>query len=725
MPRDISGTYIPARDWTTDASNSVPFSAEKFDEQDGDFADAINEFPHPDKVVRFADPSAAPESVPPGTLKELSGEIYIRNIAGAWVSLDDDVEHRARTDNPHSVTKSQVGLGNADNTSDVNKPISTATQTAIDALETAVDVLGNELKTYALSSLAVAAAFEIPAAQVSIETLNYANPGDGGGGRLIRRTGAYATYPLIMTDALGGEWVYDPAQRFNPMMFGAIGDGTADDAAELNLAITRTPDNSVLDLMGRTYGIGAAGVVMSGRTSLWIEGNGAKFKPIALPTQNQAPMSFGSTLFKIDSCTGGGVRNLEVDGSGYATNGIGLVQCTGVTVEGCIVYNCGAQALITVLGGSRNRVINNLARDSVSPARGFWFGNVNAIELETDIHISGNTSVDHGASAFVITADGAMFVGNHGEGCAGAGLAISGNNTVNSRNVMVVGNKLHDNVFQGVQSDISGSGICYNVTIAGNSLRRNTQNGVMAYRVRNWVISGNDCSDNGNAGVLVTYDSASITISGNDCSDTRTGGARTQIAGIQVIANGGDIDDVLIAGNTTCNNTSIGVQVVNAGTDQIRGVSIVGGIASDNSGYGVFSAEVATGDVTGLLISGIRAENNTTADIRSYNKDVVLGANHYATQAGLDMMDLDTGTTPSVGSRRQWTANNGAATTVTALNGAANGHEIVIRGLNANTTLQHNASIVLNGAVNAAIPTNGSITLVKNGGVWFETSRSF
>lgn len=40
--------------------------------------------------------------------------------------------HVASTSNPHSVTKSQVGLGNCDNTSDANKPISTATQTALD-----------------------------------------------------------------------------------------------------------------------------------------------------------------------------------------------------------------------------------------------------------------------------------------------------------------------------------------------------------------------------------------------------------------------------------------------------------------------------------------------------------------------------------------------------------------------------------------------------------------
>ena len=34
--------------------------------------------------------------------------------------------------NPHNVTKSDVGLGNVDNTSDANKPVSTATQTALD-----------------------------------------------------------------------------------------------------------------------------------------------------------------------------------------------------------------------------------------------------------------------------------------------------------------------------------------------------------------------------------------------------------------------------------------------------------------------------------------------------------------------------------------------------------------------------------------------------------------
>lgn len=39
--------------------------------------------------------------------------------------------HVSDTGNPHVVTKSQVGLGNVDNTSDANKPVSTAQGTAI------------------------------------------------------------------------------------------------------------------------------------------------------------------------------------------------------------------------------------------------------------------------------------------------------------------------------------------------------------------------------------------------------------------------------------------------------------------------------------------------------------------------------------------------------------------------------------------------------------------
>ncbi len=54
--------------------------------------------------------------------------------------------HIASTSNPHNVTKSQIGLSNVDNTSDLNKPISTATSTALSGkVNTTLQINGHSL----------------------------------------------------------------------------------------------------------------------------------------------------------------------------------------------------------------------------------------------------------------------------------------------------------------------------------------------------------------------------------------------------------------------------------------------------------------------------------------------------------------------------------------------------------------------------------------------------
>lgn len=55
------------------------------------------------------------------------------DLSGAGTNTHAQIDtHLASTANPHAVTKTQVGLGSADNTSDANKPVSTAQQTALD-----------------------------------------------------------------------------------------------------------------------------------------------------------------------------------------------------------------------------------------------------------------------------------------------------------------------------------------------------------------------------------------------------------------------------------------------------------------------------------------------------------------------------------------------------------------------------------------------------------------
>lgn len=60
-------------------------------------------------------------------------------------SLGEEISnHIDSRENPHQVTAQQVGLGNVDNTSDINKPISNATQNAIDALQDNVEIQINQ-----------------------------------------------------------------------------------------------------------------------------------------------------------------------------------------------------------------------------------------------------------------------------------------------------------------------------------------------------------------------------------------------------------------------------------------------------------------------------------------------------------------------------------------------------------------------------------------------------
>jgi hypothetical protein len=82
--------------------------------------------------------------------------------------------HANSTSNPHSVTKAQVGLGNAENTSDADKPVSTAQQTALNAKANASDTVnltGNQtvagVKTFSSSPI-------VPTATTTTQAVNKA-----------------------------------------------------------------------------------------------------------------------------------------------------------------------------------------------------------------------------------------------------------------------------------------------------------------------------------------------------------------------------------------------------------------------------------------------------------------------------------------------------------------------------------------------------------------------
>lgn len=65
-----------------------------------------------------------------GDITDIKAEQITQNT-NIQTNTSNISSHTSNTNNPHQVTKAQIGLGNVDNTSDLSKPVSTATQTEL------------------------------------------------------------------------------------------------------------------------------------------------------------------------------------------------------------------------------------------------------------------------------------------------------------------------------------------------------------------------------------------------------------------------------------------------------------------------------------------------------------------------------------------------------------------------------------------------------------------
>ena len=74
--------------------------------------------------------------------KDMASEEFVTDGLGEKADTTDLTSHTENTSNPHDVTKGQVGLDYVDNTSDMNKPVSDATQAELDKLTVGISPIG-------------------------------------------------------------------------------------------------------------------------------------------------------------------------------------------------------------------------------------------------------------------------------------------------------------------------------------------------------------------------------------------------------------------------------------------------------------------------------------------------------------------------------------------------------------------------------------------------------
>lgn len=90
--------------------------------------------------------------------------------------IEPDIKnHEDNKKNPHGVSKTQVGLGNVDNTSDMDKPVSTAQATAIAEAKSEVMTAADNAQTTANSAQAAAVAAQTRAESAESNAKGYAD----------------------------------------------------------------------------------------------------------------------------------------------------------------------------------------------------------------------------------------------------------------------------------------------------------------------------------------------------------------------------------------------------------------------------------------------------------------------------------------------------------------------------------------------------------------------
>ena len=401
------------------------------------------------------------------------------------------------------------------------------------AAATTAEAFADQLTTTEL--IASSAVF---APNTNITTKGYTTSGDGGAGSWVQNgvTGQTVSQSpaqlgnALLNDASGNQWGLVEG-LINPKVFGAVGNGVADDTLPIRAWLASANTNRVG--FAGTYIITsvtiAAGCVVSGSKDTVI-------KRKADSTTQLITMSDDSEM-----------HGITIDGNNTAASGSGFsIICSavkGVTINRCLLKD----AIGAVIDIRDNTDDGALTTTSIS--NNTIFGNAgNGIQLQNTTHIgifnNSISSCNRGVYCTATTSQGSKYInvlGNTIKDCASSGIFFPSNT--------------------GSTDPFSAE-----VVISNNILEGNGGSGIAAQST-NTTVTGNICRSNGSgsdAGILLNLTDS--TVIGNVVSFT---------SGIGIDA--GDCSRLSINSNVVHNNSRFGIEV-----NSCEDFSVIGNTLHDN-----------------------------------------------------------------------------------------------------------------------------------------------
>jgi parallel beta-helix repeat protein len=342
--------------------------------------------------------------------------------------------------------------------------------------------------------------------------------------------------------------------------YGALGDGSNDDTAEIQAAIDACeaagggmvyfPDGQYIISSALTVDNHNVQLVGEGRES-HIDGSGFNGNQILVSSAN----------FFV-------ARNLYVEGSGsYIVNTgcINLDTCNDFLVEGCYVTASSRQG-IRVTTSSRGTIRDNIA----------WANYQNGIMVR-------------GTSTYILV-EGNICYSNVTAGISG------GIHLYNATDCIVLGNICHTNAVNGIQLESDAD----RNTVEGNYSYNNTWAGISLHTSDECLITGNYSYSNTLSGII-NYLSSKNSIIGNVSS------GNTEYGISQITDNGTNVTDNLIQGNYLIGNTLANILV---DWDCLRTT--------------IMSNDILNGSAEGILINRVDCVDTVVTNNHFYNNSTTL-----------------------------------------------------------------------------------------------------
>jgi len=510
----------------------------------------------------------------------------------------------------------------------------------------------------------------------------------------------------------------------NVLDYGAVGNGSTNDAAALQSAFTAAagkvdsalsiPANTIVTGYGATLDFSSAGHI----TALTLASNVTLvgFKVIGAGNTSYNANGIGIKCYGTDNSPSAptyitGPKILDVEITEFGSFGIDCKYNVYGRIEGCKISEIGYMGA-NILSCNRFIFTNNYV-SGISPGtsgNGYGIsissseGSVTADPIPVFNSIIGNiiedvtvwTGIDTHGGQNLLVADN--IVHNCKYGIKITDRDVGGLRTIAPKNITIADNYIDDNglglgsaiIINGAFEASATVDYATNISVTGNVISGHgvstdvTSGGIRCYSTRNLSISGNTIRRPKPVGIVLQFDNESFSISGNTIVDPNSATDTTRCVYTHATNNLGSI-----VGNTFVYENS--------------------GLATNVSQWAVEKGANAGGTGAATIVT---VENNNLVNVQSGHLQM---SNFGCVYSGGD-------TSPSVKNTSFMSITNGGATTITNFDDGYEGQVLTLYFSDSNTTINRD-NCYLSGGVNFVSSNSDTLTLIYKNGKWYEIGR--